>query len=150
MSTEDRIQLVRFRVAKQDFAINIFEAERILEFKAPSPLPKAPVFLEGVLAYGDGVVPVIDLRKRLSVAAALHPETRIMILAWDDERVGVVVDAVSEVLRVEADAIKPPPALVRGLAAEYITGLVALGEHTVIMLAARKLSRPRNGSNSIN
>ena len=62
-----------------------------------------------------------------------------MILAWDDERVGVVVDAVSEVLRVEADAIKPPPALVRGLAAEYITGLVALGEHTVIMLAARKL-----------
>ena len=51
MSTEDRIQLVRFRVAKQDFAINIFEAERILEFKAPSPLPKAPVFLEGVYAH---------------------------------------------------------------------------------------------------
>ncbi|HTR20603.1 MAG TPA: chemotaxis protein CheW [Gemmatimonadales bacterium] len=135
----DDVQLVSFRLAGQDFAFNIFQVERILRYEAPAPLPKAPEFLEGILQYQGTAVPVVDLRKRLSVPAPLRDDTRIIVLEWDGGRIGVVVDAVTEVMQVPAGDVAPPPGIVRGLAAEYITGLVGRGGKTVIVLHTAKL-----------
>jgi len=148
MNTGDEVQLVAFKVAGQDFAFNIFHVERILRHEAPVPLPKAPAFLEGVLRYQGTAVPVIDLRKRLGVPAAVKNETRIVILDWDlgaggdtgaesaagAGRIGVIVDAVTEVLELSANEITPPPKIVRGLAAEYIGGLITREGRTIIVL----------------
>jgi purine-binding chemotaxis protein CheW len=139
MSGGDEIQLVAFRVAGQDFAFNIFQVERILRYEAPTPLPKAPAFLEGVLRYQGAAVPIIDLRKRLSVPAPAREDTRTMILAWDGGRIGVVVDTVTEVLEVSAADVTPPSKMVRGLAAEYISGIVVLSGRTVIVLNTAQL-----------
>ena len=79
-TTGDDVQLVAFRVAGQEFAFNIFQVERILRYESPSPLPKAPDFLEGVLQYQGAPVPVIDLRKRLGVDAPLKDDTRIIVM----------------------------------------------------------------------
>jgi purine-binding chemotaxis protein CheW len=135
----DDVQLVTFRVAGQDFAFNIFQVERILRYDAPSPLPKAPEFLEGVLRYQGAAVPLIDLRKRLGAAAPLKDDTRTMILQWDGGKIGVVVDAVSEVLQVTAGDVMAPHNIVKGLAAEYITGLVVKDKRTIIVLNTGKL-----------
>ena len=133
MSVGDEVQLVAFRVGGHDFAFNIFQVERILRYASPAPLPKAPAFLEGVLEYQGVAVPLIDLRKRLNVAALLADETRTMVLEWDGGRVGVVVDAVTEILQVSANEITPPPKIVKGLAAEYIAGLVVKDGRTTIV-----------------
>lgn len=138
-TTGDEVQLVTFRVAEQDFAFNIFQVERILRYEAPAPLPKAPDFLEGVLQYQGAPVPVIDLRKRLGVAAPLRDDTRIIVLDWDGGRVGVVVDTVTEVMQLGAADVTAPPAIVKGLAAEYITGLVGREQRTIIVLNTGKL-----------
>ena len=138
-TTGDDVQLVTFRVAGQEFAFNIFQVERILRYEAPARLPKAPEFLEGVLQYQGDPVPVIDLRKRLGVAAPLKDETRTIVLDWESARIGVVVDAVTEVLQVAAADVSQPPALVKGLAAEYITGLVGREGRTIIVLNTGKL-----------
>lgn len=139
MMERDDVQLVAFRVADQDFAFNIFQVERILRYQPPTRLPKAPEFLEGVLRYEETAIPVVDLRKRLSVAAPLREETRTMLLDAGGGRIGVIVDAVIEVLQVPADAVAAPPPYVRGLAAEYVAGLVVRGDRTVIVLHAGKL-----------
>jgi purine-binding chemotaxis protein CheW len=139
MSTGDEIQLVTFRLGGRDFAFNVFQVERILRYQEPNPLPKSPKFLEGVLQYGDSVVPVVDLRKRVNVPHEVREETRIMIMEWQDGKIGVVVDAVLEVLKVDADRVQPPPKIVQGLAAKYITGIVALTGRTVVVLATGKL-----------
>lgn len=139
MTTGDDVQLVTFKVAGQDFALNIFQVERILRYEAPAPLPKAPDFLEGVLQYQGVAVPLVDLRKRLGVPAPHREETRSVILEWEGGKLGVVVDAVTEVLQVAAEAITSPPAIVRGLAAEYITGLVVKDGRTIIVLNAARL-----------
>ena len=139
MSSGDDIQLVTFRVAGQDFAFNIFQVERILRYEAPAPLPKAPEFLEGVLQYQGTAIPLIDLRKRLSVPAPLRDDTRTIILDWDGGKLGVVVDAVTEVLQVAATEITQPHSIVRGLAADYITGLVVQGQRTIVVLNTGKL-----------
>ena len=138
-TTGDDVQLVTFRVAGQDFAFNIFQVERILRYESPAPLPKAPDFLEGVLQYQGEPVPVIDLRKRLGVEAPLKDDTRIIVLEWDGGRIGFVVDTVTEVLQVSAAEVSAPPPLVKGLAADYITGLVGREARTIIVLNTAKL-----------
>ena len=135
----DDVQLVSFKVAGQDFALNIFQVERILRYEAPAPLPKAPDFLEGVLQYQGAAVPLVDLRKRLGVPAPHREETRSVILEWEGGKLGVVVDAVTEVLQLAAEAITSPPGIVKGLAAEYITGLVVKDGRTIIVLNAARL-----------
>jgi len=139
MTTGDDVQLVTFKVAGQDLAFNIFQVERILRYEAPAPLPKAPDFLEGVLRYQGVAVPLVDLRKRLSVPAPLREETRTVILEWESGKLGVIVDAVTEVLQVTAPEITSPPTIVKGLAAEYITGLVVKDGRTIIVLNTARL-----------
>jgi purine-binding chemotaxis protein CheW len=139
MTAGDDVQLVTFRVAGQAFAFNIFQVERILRYEPPAPLPKAPEFLEGVLTYQGVPVPVVDLRKRLNVAAPLKDDTRIVILETDGTKIGVVVDTVSEVMQVPAAQVTPPSGIVKGLAAEYLAGLVTRDQGTMLVLNAAKL-----------
>jgi purine-binding chemotaxis protein CheW len=139
MTTGDDVQLVTFRVGRQEFAFDILQVERILRYSVPSPLPKAPQFLEGVMPYGEGAVPVIDLRKRFELDAPIGEETRLMVLELDAQRVAVLVDEVREVLRVDSTAIAAPGPVVSGLAAVYIAGIITRPGRTIIILNARKL-----------
>jgi purine-binding chemotaxis protein CheW len=139
MNTGDDVQVVTFRVGRQEFAFDILQVERILRYSPPSPLPKAPQFLEGVMPYGDTAVPVIDLRKRFELDAPIREETRVMVLELENQRVGVLVDEVREVLRVDSTTIASPGPVVSGLAAVYIAGIISRPERTIILLNARKL-----------
>lgn len=139
MISGDDVQLVCFRVGSQEFALDILQVERILRYEKPAALPKAPDFLEGVVSYGGGVVPVVDLRKRLEVPAPIRDDTRLMVLALGDQRIGALVDEVTEVLRVDSRVITAPPPVVRGLAAAYISGILQIEERTIVILNALKL-----------
>jgi purine-binding chemotaxis protein CheW len=140
MADGDDIQVVVFRVGGQEFAFNVFHVQRILRYEQPAPLPRAPAFLEGVLQVQGAVVPVIDLRKRFELKdAPQREETRTMVLEAEGLVVAVVVDAVVEVLRVAAAAVTAAPSVVRGLAAEYIQGIISLGSRTVILLQTARL-----------
>jgi purine-binding chemotaxis protein CheW len=138
-TTGEEVQLVTFRVGRQEFAFDILQVERILRYTEPSPLPKAPQFLEGVMPYGEGAVPVIDLRKRFELEAPIRDETRLMVLELETQRVAVLVDEVHEVLRVDSTTIAAPGPVVSGLAAVYIAGIVTRPGRTIIILNARKL-----------
>src|SRR5207244_295624 len=93
-----------------------------------------------VLFRSQGIaVPLVDLRKRLSAPAPLREDTRTVILEWEGGKLGVIVDAVTEVLQVAAPEITSPPAIVKGLAAEYITGLVVKDGRTIIVLNTARL-----------
>ena len=137
--TGEDVQIVSFRVGAQEFAFDILQIQRILRYERPAPLPQAPAFLEGVVQYAGGAVPVVDLRKRFELESPIREETRMMIVDLGDQRVGVVVDEVREVLRVDSTAITAPAPIVSGLAAAYIAGIVTRPARTIIILNARKL-----------
>jgi purine-binding chemotaxis protein CheW len=139
MNAADEIQLVTFRVGPQELALDILQIERILRYSAPAPLPQAPDFLEGVVPYEGGAVPVVDLRKRFGLEAGIREETRLMVLDLEHQRVGVLVDEVREVMRVDSTTITAPGPMVSGLAAAYIAGIVTRPGRTIIILNARKL-----------
>jgi len=139
VSASEEVQLVTFRVGGHEFGLNIFDVQRVLRYEEPAPLPQAPDFLEGIMQYKDTPIPVIDLRKRLNVDASVLADTRTMILEWEQGRIAVVVDAVIELLRAPVDEIVPPPPIVRGLAAEYISGIFVHDGRTIVILAVSKL-----------
>ena len=76
---------------------------------------------------------------RYESPAPLKDDTRIMVLEWDGGRIGMVVDAVTEVMQIAAGQVNAPPAIVKGLAADYITGLVGREGRTIIVLNTGKL-----------
>jgi len=139
MNPGDDIQVVTFRVGAQEFAFDILQIERILRYEAPAPLPRAPEFLEGVVQYAGTAVPVVDLRKRFELEAPVREETRLMVVDLGDHKVGVLVDEVREVMRVDSTTIAAPGPVVRGLAAAYISGIITRPGRTIILLNTRKL-----------
>lgn len=130
-----QVQIVTFRLGPDEFGLDVFTVHEILRTQPVRAVPRAPAFVEGVIDVRGTLVPVLDLRTRFEVAAdAAQGESRIVIAQFGDDRLGLVVDAVTEVLRVPETAVSEPPAYFRGLAAEYIRGIVHLPERLVIVL----------------
>lgn len=133
-------QLVTFRLGDDRFAVDIFVVERVLRFTTPAAVPRLPAWMDGVIEHGGRVVPVIDLRARLSMQRiAPRPEQRILVLAVDDEWLGVTVDSVHEVMAVPLDDVAPPPPIFRGLDAEYLRGLVRHEGSLIIFLDVTRI-----------
>lgn len=139
MKTEAH-KLVTFRLGDDLFAADIFSVERVLRYQEPTSVPDLPPWLEGVIEYQSRVVPVINLRRRFELPVMpVRPETRVLVLNGGGEWIGAVVDAVVEVTGLEAGALQPPPKFFRGLAGEYLKGIVRLGEKLVIVLDVDRL-----------
>lgn len=133
-------KLVTFRLGDDHFAADVHAVERVLRYTAPTSVPDMPEYIEGVMDYLGRVVPLVNLRRRFELPAmAPGPETRTLILNVSGEWIGVVVDAVSEVAPFDPDKVAPPPRLFRGLAAEYLKGIVRHGDRLVIYLDVEQL-----------
>ena len=103
-------------------------------------VPRAPEFVEGVINLRGKVIPIIDLRRRFGLASKAHDKnTRIIVIEINNIIVGFVVDAVSEVLRIPASTVEPPPPVVAGVDSDYISGVGKLQDRLLIMLDLDKL-----------
>ncbi len=133
-------QIVTFRLGTELFAADIYSVERVLRYQQPTPLPNVPEWIEGVIDYQGRVVPVLSLRRRFEMAV-IEPtgETRILVFNAGGEWIAAVVDAVLEVAAYDESQLSPPPALFRGLAGEYLRGLVRLGDRLVVLLEVDRL-----------
>jgi purine-binding chemotaxis protein CheW len=136
-------KLVTFRLGDDLFAADIFAVERVLRYQEPTSVPEAPAWIEGVLEYQSRVVPVISLRRRFELPErAPTGETRIIVLNARGEWIGAIVDAVVEVSTIEPGQLSAPPSFFRGLAGEYLKGIVRRGdrgERLVIVLDVDRL-----------
>jgi len=133
-------RLVTFRVGAELFAVDIFSVERVLRYEPARVVPGLPAWMEGVLEHSGRVVPVIDLRRRFAVDASQPgPQARLLILALESEWVGAVVDQVLDIRGVAPDEVTPPPPIVRGIAGEYLRGVVRRGDSLVLVIDADRL-----------
>ncbi len=139
-SATGRRQLVVFEAGGEQFAADIFAVERVLRYAPPRLLPNAAGWLRGVLDHAGATIPVIDLRERLGLAPATPTDaSRILVVRVGEERVGVTVDTVHAVRTVDAAGIEAPPAIYRGLAKEYLEGVVRQGGDLFVVLATDRL-----------
>ncbi|WP_051183076.1 chemotaxis protein CheW [Desulfocurvibacter africanus] len=137
---DELLQLVTFSIAEEEFGVEILLVKEIIRPMSVTKVPNAPVFVEGVINLRGQVIPIIDLRKRFGLATSkLDKNTRIIVVEMSRMRVGFVVDAVSEVLRISAGTVEPPPAMVAGVESEFIKGVGKLDSHLLILLDLEKL-----------
>lgn len=130
-----QVQLVTFKVGGEEFGLDVFAVHEILRHQPVTAVPRAPAFVEGVLDVRGAVVPVVDLRRRFEVPeVAYTDETRIVLVDFSGERLGLVVDSVTEVLRAPETAVSAPPAYIRGLAAEFMRGIVRHEGRLIILM----------------
>ncbi len=141
MSVATAQQVVTFRLADDYFAADIFAVERVLRYTRPTAVPNLPEWIEGVIEYQGRVVPVIDLRRRFGLEANTGAQSamRVMVFVVGTDWIGAVVDAVLEVVTLTPDQIAPPPAIFRGLSAEYLRGLVRREGRLLIYLEVERL-----------
>jgi purine-binding chemotaxis protein CheW len=129
------MQLVSFRLVQEEYGIEITKVQEIILMGEITRVPQTPSYIKGLINLRSTVIPVIDLRTRFGLPTQEPTdETRIMVVNMSGKTIGIIVDAVSEVLRVSRDQIAPPPPTVTGLGRNYLTGLVNLENRLLILL----------------
>ncbi len=133
-------QLVVFDLAGESYGINIAAVESIIKMQSITQLPHTPYYVKGVTNLRGAVLPVIDLRIRFGLEAQeMNRQTRIIIVTMGTLKVGVVVDAVSEVLRVQDDSIEGLPPMVGSVNSAFLKGIVRLENRLIILLELGKV-----------
>jgi len=130
------LQLVTFKLRGEEFGIEILSVQEIIRIMQITVVPRTPDFIEGVINLRGKVIPVLDLRKRFGMPAAERDSlTRIIVMEFGLKIVGFLVDEVSEVLRIPADIMEAPPAVVAGgVGTEYIKSVGQLKDKLLILL----------------
>lgn len=139
VTANEELQLVIFRLAKEEYGLPITKVQEINRLVPITKLPQTPSFMEGIINLRGRIIPVIDLRKRFQLAAAEQSDdNRIIIVEVSGQTIGIIVDAVTEVVRLPGSSVEPPPPAFI-LDAQYIHGVGKLDERLLIMLDIDKI-----------
>ncbi|MBX2868619.1 MAG: chemotaxis protein CheW [Acidiferrobacterales bacterium] len=137
-------QYLTFMLAGEEYGVEILKVQEIKGWDTATPIPNTPEHVLGVLNLRGAVVPIIDLRKRFDLEKMVYGPTTVVIVVKmnheDQERtVGLVVDAVADVYRLEGNDIQPAPEMGAAVKTEYIRGLATVENKMVILLEIDKL-----------
>lgn len=134
-------QFLTFNLAGEEYGINITRVQEIKGWLPVTEIPNTPEYVSGVLNLRGHIVPVMDLRIRFNLEKIDYSQnTVIIVLTLDRNRnIGIIVDAVSDVLNVNKDEIKEAPDFGENVKVEMISGLATSGNKLVMLLDIDKL-----------
>lgn len=135
VQTAEGGQYLTLRLGGEEYAIDILRVQEIRSYEEPTRMVNAPVFIKGVINLRGVIVPIVDLRLKLSLDKAEYNEfTVVIILNVRGTVIGAVVDAVSDVVALTAQSIKAAPQFEAAIDARFIAGLANVGERMLIVL----------------
>ncbi len=137
---EEVLQFVTFTLDNEDYAVDILNVQEINRITEITRVPNSPDYVEGVINLRGKVIPVINLRKKFQFKEKTTDDTsRIIIMEIHGITNGLIVDSVSEVLRVPSSVIEPPPPMSSELDSKFIKGIAKLKDRLIILLDIDKL-----------
>jgi len=145
-------QLVSFRVANQELAVPIQLVQEIVKLPTITKVPRAPDYVEGMGNLRGEILPIINLRRRLGFAPQEPDEqTRVVVIHSKGTLTGVIVDAVSEVMGVDARTLEPPPASLAGVEGQYLRSVAKVndGKRLVMILDESRVLPDALGTNQL-
>jgi chemotaxis signal transduction protein len=133
--TFDNLQLVGFKLGEEIYATDVMKIEEIIRYTDITSVPRTDNFVLGVMNLRGKVIPVVDLRIRFNLEKFdFDKDTCIIVVNFDSEYIGFVVDSVTEVMRVNKKMINPNPPLVGTIGQEYILGICRYNDDLVFIL----------------
>ena len=128
-------ELMAFRIGAQEFCVDIMAVREIRGFTPATPLPQSPGYVRGVINLRGAVLPIIDLSARLgfgtSETSARHV---IMVVQVGQQAIGLLVDAVSDILTVSGDAVQPTPDVASEMAKSFVRGVLAIDGRMISLI----------------
>ncbi|HDH06267.1 MAG TPA: chemotaxis protein CheW [Nitrospirae bacterium] len=136
---ENVLQLVSFTLANEEYAVDILNVQEINRITEITKVPNAPDHVEGVVNLRGKVIPVINLRKKFGLPEkGAGDTTRIIIMDIQGVTNGLVVDSVSEVLRIPSGIVEPPP-VTANMSSKFIKGIAKLENRLIILIDIDKM-----------
>jgi purine-binding chemotaxis protein CheW len=131
----DSGQYLTLRLGSEEYAIDILRVQEIRSYEEPTRMVNAPTFIKGVVNLRGVIVPIVDLRMKLNLSKVEYNEfTVVIILNVRGTVIGAVVDSVSDVVTLDAAAIKPAPQFETSLDSRFISGLANVGDRMLIVM----------------
>ena len=136
----DANQYLTFILGPEEYGIDILKVQEIRGYSTITAIPNTPSYIKGVMNLRGAVVPVVDLRTRFGMPTTEYNKFTVIIVVVVGTRIlGLVVDAVSDVLNIARDAIEPPPDLGSSIDQAFITGLGKAGEKLILLVDIDRL-----------
>ena len=133
-------QLVVFDLATEAYGVDIGAVREIIRMQDITKVPRCPEFVEGIINLRGNVIPVVDLRKRFSLMISERSkDNRIVVVDISGHDIGVVVDAVTEVLRITSDSVAPPSSVITTTDSAYLLGIAKVESRLIILLDLEKV-----------
>jgi purine-binding chemotaxis protein CheW len=135
VAPDEEIPVVCFELAGELYAADVDHVREIIRPQEVSPVPRAPAFIEGMTNLRGKVVPVVNFRRLMGFPPQEPTKrTRVLIVEFNRQLVGAVVDGVSQVTRLPSGAIEPPSHIVTRIDTAYLKGVAPVGEQLAIVL----------------
>jgi len=128
------VQLAAFFVGDEEYVVDILRVREIIRPVPITPVRRGPKFVEGVINLRGTVVPIVDLRRRFGLESDESAHRKIIILSAEGRPLGLIVDRVTEVVRVPRSQIRPAPGLLDPQRAPYFMGVCQHGDRVLILL----------------
>lgn len=129
-------EFVAFRVGAQEFCVDIMGVREIRGWTPATPLPHAPPYVRGVINLRGAVLPIVDLAMRFGLGLTEPtPRSVIIVVQVNQQVVGLLVDAVSDILTTTADAMQPTPDIASDMAKTFVKGVYAVDGRMISIVA---------------
>lgn len=133
-------QCVVFRLEKEEYAIDIMNVKEIGPYNLATKVPNAPKFVVGVVNYRGEVIPIVDLKSKFNLKETnSQDEKRVIVIGFEDKKVGFVVDEASETIKFDDSEVEPAPEIVVDETRKYITGVGKKTDRLVIIIDLHKV-----------
>jgi purine-binding chemotaxis protein CheW len=145
-SSRDDAQYLTFRLGDEEYGVEIEKVQEIKGYSAITPIPNVPAHVGGVMDLRGTIIPVTNLRPRLGMAeTACTPFTVIVVVTVGRRTMGLIVDAVSEVLTVPSAEIQAAPDFGVEVDARFIRGVTKAGDRVVVVLDIERILAGQDG-----
>ncbi len=140
MASSGELQLVVFKLNSEEYGVPVQNVQEIIRMTEITTIPKTPAHVTGVINRRGDIIPIVDLKNFFELGSSETDEdSRIVVVEVGQEILGVIVDHVSEVLRLSTEAIEPPPRLSEKPEAAYFTGIGKLDQRLLMLLDLQKI-----------
>lgn len=134
-ASHDSLELLTFRVAEQEYSLDIMSVREIRGWTRTTPMPHAPAFMRGVINLRGTVLPVMDLAKRLNLPSRETTDRNVIIVVKINRTLtGLLVDAVSDIVAMTEDDLQPPPELATDPQMAVVRALTVIDDRMIRVL----------------
>jgi len=140
LNTGSSRELISFRIGEQEFCVDIMVVREIRGWTPATPLPRSPSYLCGVINLRGAVLPIVDLADRLGFEATDPTQRHVIIVAQIGRQVvGLLVDAVSDILTVNDEVVQPPPDVASEMVRNFVRGLLAIEGRMISLISLDRI-----------